>query len=232
MITLDHLIFRLKRLFFIRFLSSPINIDQIDYQKIMSFNGGLLTLLNQNKQQQRIPFIYINKQVYIPHINEINLSSISTFCMANKYELEYLRLISLYDYLSSDENNDKLIHFLSNNNLNLIPIDFYSEQKYSMIMSFQDFHYHEYQRRTQQQKNLIYYDDDSHKHQQDGGNLQYHRNKNGHYLILNYNGQYYFKTINSSSLIRLSFSSSSVQFALFVCACVCVYILYTYARLI
>ncbi len=159
LITLDHLIFRLKRLFFIRFLSSPINFDQIDYQKIMSFNGGLLTLLNPNKQ--RIPFLYINKQKYIPQINEINLSSISTFCMANKYELEYIRLISLYDYLSSDENNDNLINFLSRNNLTLIPIDFYYEQKYFTTISLHDFHYHEYQRRTQQQQNLIYYDDDS-----------------------------------------------------------------------
>jgi hypothetical protein len=123
----------------------------------MSFNGGLLTLINNSKQ--RIPFIYINKQKYIPQINEINLSFTSTFCMANKYELEYLRLILLYDYLSSDENNDNLINLSSINNLTLIPIDFYSEQNFLSIISLNDFHYHEYQRRTQQQKNLINYDD-------------------------------------------------------------------------
>ena len=158
LITLDHLIFRIKRLFFIRFLSSPINIDYIDYHKIMSFHGGLLTLINPEKQ--RIPFIYINKVKYIPQINNLNLSSISTFCMANKYELEYLRLISLYDYLSSEENNnDNLISLSSNNNLTLIPIDSYYEQKLQTIMSLNDFHYHEYQRRTQQQQNLNFYDD-------------------------------------------------------------------------
>jgi hypothetical protein len=124
----------------------------------MSLNGGLLTLIN-NKKQQRIPFIYINKQKYIPQMNEINLSSISTFCMANKYELEYLRLILLYDYLSSDDNNDNLINLSSINNLTLIPIEFYSEEKFLTFISLNDFHYHEYQRRTQQQKNLIYYDD-------------------------------------------------------------------------
>jgi hypothetical protein len=124
----------------------------------MSFNGGLLTLFKQNKQ--RIPFIYINQQKYIPQINDMNLSSISTFCMANKYELEYIRLISLYDYLSSDENNDNLIRLLSIPNLTLIPIDVYYEQKYFTTISFHDFHYHEYQRRTQQEKNLISYNDD------------------------------------------------------------------------
>jgi len=157
LITLDHLIFRLKRLFFIRFISSPINIDYIDYNKIMSFNGGLLTLINNKKQ--RIPFIYINKQKYIPQLNEMNLLLTSTFCIANKYELEYLRLILLYDYLSSDDNNDNLINLSSINNLTLIPIEFYSEEKFLTFISLNDFHYHEYQRRTQQQKNLIYYDD-------------------------------------------------------------------------
>ncbi len=159
LITLDHLIFRLKRLFFIRFISSPTNIDYIDYNKVMSFNGGLLTLINN--QKQRIPFIYINQKKYIPQINEINFSLTSTFCMANKYELEYLRLISLYDYLSSDEYNDYLINLSTINNLTLIPIDIYYEQKFLTILSLNDFHYHEYQRRTQQQKNLIYYDDNN-----------------------------------------------------------------------
>ncbi|CAF0843006.1 unnamed protein product [Rotaria sordida] len=157
LITLDHLIFRLKRLFFIRFLSSPINIDYIDYNQVMSYNGGLLTLINNKKQH--IPFIYINKQKYIPQINHINFSFISTFCMANKYELEYLRLIALYDYLSSDDNNDNLINLLSINNLTLIPIDCYYEDKFIKIISLNDFHYHEYQRRFKQQKSLIYFED-------------------------------------------------------------------------
>jgi hypothetical protein len=156
LITLDHLIFRLKRLFFIRFLSSPIHFEQIDYKKIMSFNGGLL-----NRTKQRIPFIYINKQKYIPETKELNSSSILTFCIANKYELEYIRLIYLYDYLSSDENNDSLIKLLSISNLTLIPLNFYCEQNSFTIISLQDFHYHEYQRRSQQEKNLISYNDDS-----------------------------------------------------------------------
>jgi hypothetical protein len=123
----------------------------------MSLNGGLLTLINNSKQ--RIPFIYINKQKYIPQINEIKFSSISTFCMANRYELEYLRLISLYNYLSSDDHNDHLINLSSTNNLTLIPIEFYDQEKFFTIISLNDFHYHEYQRHTQQQKNLIDYND-------------------------------------------------------------------------
>jgi hypothetical protein len=123
----------------------------------MSLHGGLLTLINP--KNQRIPFIYINKVKYIPQLTNINFSSISTFCMANKYELEYLRLISLYDYLSSEENNDYLISLSSVNNLPLIPIDSYYEQKFQTIISLNDFHYHEYQRRMQQQQNLNFYDD-------------------------------------------------------------------------
>lgn len=156
LITLDHLIFRLKRLFFIQFLSSPTNIDYIDYHKIMSFTGGLLTSINN--QNQRIPFIYINQQKYIPQINQFNSSFTSTFCLANKYELEYIRLISLYDYLSSDDNTN-LINFSSINSLTLIPIDFSYEQNFFTSISLNDLHYHEYQRRTQQQKTLIFYDD-------------------------------------------------------------------------
>jgi hypothetical protein len=160
LITLDHLIFRLKRLFFIRFLISPINLDYLDFNKIMSFNGGLLTLINHKKQ--RIPFIYINKQKYIPQLNDLNFSSISTFCVANKYELEYLRLISLYDYLSSDETNDYLINLLSStNNLTLIPIDYYYEEKLLTTISLYDIHYHEYQEKT-----LIDYEDDNNNQQQ------------------------------------------------------------------
>ncbi|CAF2826556.1 unnamed protein product [Rotaria sp. Silwood2] len=157
LITLDHLIFRLKRLFFIRFLSSPINVDYIDYNQVMSYNGGLLTLINNKKQH--IPFIYINKQKYIPQMNNMNFSFISTFCMANKYELEYLRLIALYDYLSSDENNDNFISLLSINNLTLIPIDCYYEEKSLEIISLNNFHYNEYQRRFEQQKSLIHFED-------------------------------------------------------------------------
>ena len=157
LITLDHLIFRVQRLFFIRFISSPRNFDSIDYKKIMSLNGGLLTLTNTKKQ--RIPFIYINRQKYIPQINSLNLSSISTFCMANTYESEYLRLISLYDYLSSDDNNDDLKNSLSSNDLTLIPIDCYYEQRLITTISLNDFHYDEYQRRSHQQTNLISYED-------------------------------------------------------------------------
>ncbi|CAF1284139.1 unnamed protein product [Adineta steineri] len=157
LITLDHLIFRLKRLFFIRFLSSPINNDYIDYHKIMSFHGGLLTIIDSKKQH--LPFIYINKIKYIPQLNNLNSSLIATFCIANKYELEYLRLISLYDYLASDENDDILKILLTTNNLTLIPIDYYCEQNLQTTISLNDFHYHEYQRRTQQQKNLNNYDD-------------------------------------------------------------------------
>ncbi|CAF2599907.1 unnamed protein product [Rotaria sp. Silwood2] len=111
LITLDHLIFRLKRLFFIRFLSSPINVDYIDYNQVMSYNG------------------------------------------------EYLRLIALYDYLSSDENNDNFISLLSINNLTLIPIDCYYEEKSLEIISLNNFHYNEYQRRFEQQKSLIHFED-------------------------------------------------------------------------
>ncbi|CAF0982774.1 unnamed protein product [Rotaria sp. Silwood1] len=157
LITLDHLIFRLKRLFFIRFLSSSINVDYIDYNQVMSYNGGLLTLTNNKKQH--IPFIYINKEKYIPQIDHMNFSFISTFCMANKYELEFLRLIALYDYLSSDENNDNLISLLAINNLTLIPIDCYYEEKLIKVMSLNDFHYNEYQRRFKQQKSLIHFED-------------------------------------------------------------------------
>jgi hypothetical protein len=123
----------------------------------VSFNGGLLTL--NNSEKQRIPFIYINKRKYIPQINSMNFSSVSTFCMANKYELEYLRLITLYDYLSTDEQNDNSISLLSTNNLTLIPIDCYYEEKVLTIISLNDFQYHEYQRRFKQQKSLIYLED-------------------------------------------------------------------------
>ncbi|CAF3257027.1 unnamed protein product [Rotaria socialis] len=157
LITLDHLIFRLKRLFFIRFISSPTNVDYIDYNQVVSFNGGLLTL--NNSEKQHIPFIYINKRKYIPQINSMNFSSVSTFCMANKYELEYLRLITLYDYLSTDEQNDYSISLFSTNNLTLIPIDGYYEEKILTIISLNDFQYHECQRRLKQQKSLIYLED-------------------------------------------------------------------------
>ncbi len=158
LITLDHLIFRLKRLFFIRFLPSPNNVDSIDYQKIMAFQGGLLTLTSDRKQ--RIPFIYINKQKYIPQMNELPFAFISTFCMANKLELEFLRLVSLYDYLSSDENNESFMNFFSATNVTLIPVDSSSERKLFTSLSLDDFHAHEYQRRRQQQKNLIVDDHD------------------------------------------------------------------------
>lgn len=157
LITLDHLLFRLKRIFFIRFILSPTNIEYIDYNQVMSYNGGFLTLNNNPKEH--IPFIYLNKQRYIPQINTMNFSSISTFCMANKYELEYLRLIALYDYLSSDENETIYINLLSTNSLTLIPIDCYYNEKYITTISFNNFHYHEYQRRYKQQKSFTHFED-------------------------------------------------------------------------
>lgn len=157
LITLDHLIFRLKRLFFIRFIPSPTNIDYIDYNQVMSCNGGILTLINHKKQH--IPFIYINKQTYIPNIKPLNFSLTSTFCMANKYELEYLRLIVLYDYLSSDESSDIFVNLLSIHSLQLIPVDCYAEETFISKVSLNNFHYHEYQRRFQQQKSLTCFQD-------------------------------------------------------------------------
>ena len=124
----------------------------------MSYNGGFLTLINN--KNRRIPFIYIDRKIYIPQINNyINISCISTFSIANKYELEYLRLILLYDYLSSDEHNDNFINLSSITNLKLIPIDYFCEEKLMKIISLNDFHYHEYQRRFQQQKSLICFED-------------------------------------------------------------------------
>lgn len=163
LITLDHLIFRLKRLFFIRFLSSPNLNDCLDYHKIMSFNGGLLTLKDNLKQ--RLPFIYINKKIYIPQMNYLNLSYSSTFCMANKYELEYLRLISLYDHLSSDENFN---NFSLIDNLTLIPIDYSYDERFFTTISLNDFHYREYQRRTQQQKTLTNFNNDDNQQSANG----------------------------------------------------------------
>ncbi|UJR20644.1 hypothetical protein I4U23_023769 [Adineta vaga] len=158
LITLDHLIFRLKRLFFIRFLSSSKHLDSIDYHRIMSYQGGLITL--NNHQKQRLPFIYINRTKYIPQLNSSNFTSTSTFCMANKYEIEYLCLISLYDYLSSDENNELLENLTSRRSLTLIPITPADEYQIQTSISLQDFHYHEYQRRTQQQRNFRFYEND------------------------------------------------------------------------
>ncbi|CAF0794802.1 unnamed protein product [Adineta ricciae] len=158
LITLDHLAFRLKRLFFIRFLPTENPKQSIDHQKIMSNHGGLVTL--NNRSQQRLPFIYINQMKYIPQLNHLNFTSMSTFCMANPYELEYLRLISLYDYISSDENKETLESLSSTNYLTLIPIKPADEYQIQLSISLQDFHCHEYERRTQQEKNLKFYDND------------------------------------------------------------------------
>lgn len=151
-ITLDHLIFRLKRLFFIRFISSSHPFHPIDYSRIMSNHGGLLTSIHS--PQQRIPYLYINKQTYIPQLN--HLSSNSTFSMANPNELEYLRLITLYDYLSSEENQDYLRILFTRTNIQLIRVDW---NQYTSI-SLNDFHRHEYQRRTQQEQSPLTFSDD------------------------------------------------------------------------
>ena len=148
-ITLDHLIFRLKRLFFIRFVSSSLSFHPIDYSRIMSYHGGLLT----SSSQQRIPYLYINKQKYIPQLNQFPLSS---NLMANSNELEYLRLISLYDYLSSEENQEYLRILFTRTNIQLIHVDW---NQYTSI-SLKDFHRHEYQRRTQQEQSPLSFSDD------------------------------------------------------------------------
>ena len=159
LITLDHLIFRLKRLFFIRFISSPDRFDPFDYSRLMSYHGGLLTFVNS--PQQRLPFITLDQQNYVPQLNEKSFpSSISTFSMASKDEFEYLRFIALYDYLSSEDNHENLRKLFSiNGNLRLIPVEFYFPKQSFTSISLKDFHFHEYQRRTQQEQILISYDD-------------------------------------------------------------------------
>lgn len=145
-ITLDHLIFRLKRLFFIRFLSSH---DPIDYSRIMSCDGGLLT-----SSHQRLPFLYINNQKYIPQIHS---SSNSTYPIINPHQFEYLRLITLYDYLSSEDNQEYLRILFTRTTIQLIRVDSNDYTSISLI----DFHRHEYQRRTQQEQSpWIFSDDD------------------------------------------------------------------------
>ena len=151
LITLDHLLFRLKRLFFIRSLPSPL--ETIDDRQVMSFHGGLISVSNQ---QQRIPFIFIKKQKYIPQLEQDHSSSISTFCVANRDELEYLRLVAFYDYLASEENPTYVNRLLSIQSLVLIPVQCrYHEHSFTSV-SLHDFHFHEYQRRTQQQQQKIF----------------------------------------------------------------------------
>lgn len=144
-ITLEHLVFRLKRLIFIRFHHETT----IDHKQIMRLKGGLLTLNHFPKQ--RIPYIYINQNKYIPQIDS---NSSATFCLANQYEFEYLRLIMLYDSLATDVENDYAKIFVKQTNLTLIPIDCFCDEKSCTNISLKDFHFHEYQRRFQQEKNL------------------------------------------------------------------------------
>ena len=152
LITLDHLLFRLKRLFFIRSLPSPLKT--IDDRQVMALHGGLLTVPDQ---QQRIPFIFIKKQKYIPQLDHYQSS---TFCMANRYELEYLRLVSFYDYLSSEENQTYLNRLLSISSLVLIPVHCRYHERCLTSVSLHDFHHHEYQRRMQQQNIFLHADAD------------------------------------------------------------------------
>ena len=158
LITLDHFLFRLKRLFFIRFLSTPIALHSIDHRQVMGLTGGLITFKNQS---QRIPFVYINNEKYIPQTDFCQNESSGTFCMATDLENEYLRVIAYYDYLSSEENNNYLSRLLSIHNLMLIPIvGFYNENRFS-TSSFIDFHYNEYLRRRKQQRAYLPFDDPS-----------------------------------------------------------------------
>lgn len=157
LVTLDHLLFRLKRLFFIRFLSSPSELNSIDYQQVMALNGGLLTVnstRNGKQQQQRIPFIYVNKQKFIPQVDQLFCSFVSPFHLATEYESEYLRLMLLYDGFASNEHNSDLTSLLATQILRLLPVQCCYEEKLITAISLHDFHYHEYQRRSQQRKNL------------------------------------------------------------------------------
>lgn len=144
-ITLEHFIFRRKYLLFLRFNHQTI----IDPKPIMRLKGGLLTL--NRFSRQRIPYIYINQQKYIP---QIDIKSSSTFCLANQYEFEYLRLIMLYDSLAIDDENEYSKLFLQQTNLTLIPIDCFCDEKSCTNISLKDFHFHEYQRRLQHESNL------------------------------------------------------------------------------
>ena len=155
LVTLDHLLFRLKRLFFVRFLSSPSELNSIDYHQVMSLNGGLVTVNStRNGKQQRIPFVHVNKQKFIPQLDQLFCSFKSPFHLATKYESEYLRLMFLYDGLSSNEHSSDLNSVLAAQILSLVPVQCCYEEKFITAISFHDFHYHEYQRRLQQRKNL------------------------------------------------------------------------------
>lgn len=149
LIRLDEFLFRLKRLFFLRFLSSLSIGNLIDSHQIMSMNGGLVTLNNQSK---RIPFIYIKRQKYIPCLNPHASSALSKFSMASTFELEYLRLISIYESLSSGKKDEYLTFLLSVKSLMLIPLESAYDENQVTTMSLNDFHYHEYQRRAQHQQ--------------------------------------------------------------------------------
>jgi len=149
-ITLEHFVFRLKRLTFIR-IHQQTTTTTLDHKQIMRFKGGLLTLNRFSKQ--RIPYIYINHQKYVPQIDP-SLSTTTTFCLANQYEFEYLRLIMFYDLLATDEQNPYSKIFVKQTNLTLIPIDCFCDEKSCTSISLKDFHFHEYQRRLHQDKNL------------------------------------------------------------------------------
>lgn len=162
LVTLDHLLFRLKRLFFVRFLSSPSELDSIDYQQVMSLNGGLVTVNSgQNGTQHRIPFVHINKQKFIPQLDQLFCSFKSPFHLASKYQSEYLRLMFLYDGLSSNEPSNELNNVLAAQILSLVPVQCCYDERFITTISFHDFHYHEYQRRSQQRKNLVPSNDQS-----------------------------------------------------------------------
>jgi hypothetical protein len=149
-ISLDEFLFRSKRLFFIRFLSSIRHVDRIDHHQVMSLNGGLVTL---NTTQQRLPFIYIDRVKYVPQIDSCpSLSITRTSSMANPYELEYLRLIAFYCHMISFDDDESFHRRWSTSELILMPIDSQYNEHCLTTISLNDFHYHEYQRRTQQEK--------------------------------------------------------------------------------